>query len=116
MRGRRATRSSRFFFDARTAITARFADGQGFRASDLETLGKMGRNPAPMTQGLPPAVLDLRAPLIGRDADLRRLDSSFERALGDGDARAITLVGPAGIGKTRLVNEYLKTRAPTEPA
>ncbi len=69
-----------------------------------------------MTQGLPPAVLDLRAPLIGRDADLRRLDSIFERALSEGDARAVTLVGPAGIGKTRLVSEYLKTRAPSEPA
>ncbi|MEP7050387.1 MAG: tetratricopeptide repeat protein [Pseudomonadota bacterium] len=69
-----------------------------------------------MTQGLPPAVLDLRAPLIGRDADLRRLDSSFERALSEGEARAVTLVGPAGIGKTRLVSEYLKARAPNEPA
>ncbi|MEO8905118.1 MAG: tetratricopeptide repeat protein [Polyangiaceae bacterium] len=69
-----------------------------------------------MTQGLPTAVLDLRAPLIGRDADLRLLDATFERALSEGDARAVTLVGPAGIGKTRLVSEYLKTRAPSEPA
>ncbi|MEO7032280.1 MAG: tetratricopeptide repeat protein [Polyangiaceae bacterium] len=69
-----------------------------------------------MTQGLPTAVLDLRAPLTGRDADLRRLDSIFERALSEGDARAVTLVGPAGIGKTRLVSEYLKKRAPSEPA
>ena len=69
-----------------------------------------------MTQGLPPAVLDLRAPLIGRDADLRRLDVTFQRALSDGEPRIVTIVGPAGMGKTRLVSEYLKTRPPGEPA
>jgi len=68
-----------------------------------------------MTQGPVPAVLALKAPLIGRDVDLRRLDSIFERALSDGDARAVTLVGPAGMGKTRLVDEYLRNRAPSEP-
>ncbi len=69
-----------------------------------------------MTQGLPPAVLDLRAPLIGRDADLRRLDAIFERAVSDGEARAVTLIGPAGMGKTRLADEYLRNRKPSEPA
>ncbi|HEY5375655.1 MAG TPA: tetratricopeptide repeat protein [Polyangiaceae bacterium] len=69
-----------------------------------------------MTQGLPPAVLDLRAPLTGRDADLRRLDGIFARALADGETRAVTIVGPAGMGKSRLVSEYLKTRKPSEPA
>ena len=69
-----------------------------------------------MTQGLPPAVLDLRAPLIGRDADLRRLDGIFARALADGETRAVTVVGPAGMGKSRLVSEYLKTRKPSAPA
>src|SRR5882724_4673391 len=68
-----------------------------------------------MTQGLAPAVLDLRAPLLGRDADLRRLDGIFARALSEGETRAVTVVGPAGMGKTRLVNEYLKTRKPSAP-
>ena len=68
-----------------------------------------------MTQGPAPAVLALKSPLIGRDVDLRRLDSIFERALNDGEARAVTLVGPAGMGKTRLVDEYLRNRTPSEP-
>jgi tetratricopeptide (TPR) repeat protein len=68
-----------------------------------------------MTQGQPPAVLDLRAPLIGRDADLRRVDAIFQRALSDGEARAVTIVGPAGMGKTRLMSEYLRTRAGSQP-
>ena len=68
-----------------------------------------------MTQGLSPAVLELRAPLIGRDADLRRLETVFDRALTEGEARAVTIVGPAGMGKTRLVDEFLRGRAPIEP-
>jgi tetratricopeptide (TPR) repeat protein len=68
-----------------------------------------------MTQGLPAAILDLSAPLIGRDAELRRLDGIFARALSDGETRAVTLVGPAGMGKTRLVSEYLRTRKPGAP-
>jgi len=75
----------------------------------------MGRNPQPMTQGPPPAILDLRAPLIGRDVELRRLNAIFERASSEGESRAVTIVGPAGMGKTRLVDEYLRTRAPSEP-
>jgi tetratricopeptide (TPR) repeat protein len=68
-----------------------------------------------MTSVLPPAVLALRAPLIGRDADLRRLDAIFERALSDGEARAVSIVGPAGMGKSRLVDEYLRRRTPGQP-
>ena len=68
-----------------------------------------------MTQGLPPAVLDLPAPLIGRDADLRRLEAIFERVTKEGEARAVSVVGPAGMGKTRLVDEYLRGRKPSEP-
>jgi AAA ATPase domain len=68
-----------------------------------------------MTPELPPAVLDLRAPLIGRDADLRRLDAIFERALTEGEARAVSIIGPAGMGKSRLVAEYLRKRKPSQP-
>lgn len=68
-----------------------------------------------MIQGLSPAILDLRAPLTGRDAELRRLDATFARVVGEGEARAVTIVGPAGMGKTRLVEEYLQQRKLTEP-
>ena len=68
-----------------------------------------------MTQGLSPALLDLRAPLTGRDAELRRLDALFSRALREGETRVITLVGPAGMGKSRLVEEYLAGRRASEP-
>ncbi|HEY4157944.1 MAG TPA: tetratricopeptide repeat protein, partial [Polyangiaceae bacterium] len=63
-----------------------------------------------MTQSEPPATLELRAPLIGRDPELRQLDLAFERAFGKGETQSVTIIGPAGIGKTRLVEEYLKKR------
>ncbi|MGY4623026.1 adenylate/guanylate cyclase domain-containing protein [Bradyrhizobium sp. USDA 4486] len=50
-------------------------------------------------------MLGLDAPLIGRDAELARVIGSLDRACG-GAAQLVRLVGEAGIGKTRLVNEF----------
>jgi predicted ATPase/class 3 adenylate cyclase len=51
-------------------------------------------------------VLGLGAPLVGRVAELGRLIASLERAC-DGSAQLVRLVGEAGIGKSRLVNEFI---------
>ena len=51
-------------------------------------------------------MLGLNAPLIGRDAELARLIGSLDRACG-GAAQLVRLVGEAGIGKTRLVSEFV---------
>ncbi|WP_027545091.1 adenylate/guanylate cyclase domain-containing protein [Bradyrhizobium sp. WSM2254] len=50
--------------------------------------------------------LGLNAPLIGRDAELARMIGSLDRACG-GAAQLVRLVGEAGIGKTRLVREFV---------
>jgi adenylate cyclase len=50
--------------------------------------------------------LGLSAPLIGRDADLARMIDHLDLAHG-GATQLLRLVGEAGIGKTRLVNEFL---------
>jgi predicted ATPase len=50
--------------------------------------------------------LGLSAPLIGRDAELARVISSLDLACGSA-AQLVRLVGEAGIGKTRLVNEFV---------
>ncbi|MDA9493416.1 adenylate/guanylate cyclase domain-containing protein [Bradyrhizobium sp. CCBAU 11361] len=50
--------------------------------------------------------LGLNAPLIGRDAELARMIGSLDRARG-GAAQLVRLVGEAGIGKTRLVREFV---------
>src|SRR5919204_1014600 len=47
-----------------------------------------------------------RGPLVGRDAEMSQLVGALEDAL-DGKGRIISIVGEAGLGKTRLVDEVL---------
>lgn len=50
---------------------------------------------------------DLRAPLVGRDAEKSLLRRAAEAARSAGEARVVTLVGPSGIGKSRIIHESL---------
>jgi adenylate cyclase len=50
--------------------------------------------------------LGLTAPLVGREAELGRMLAAFERVAG-GRAEVVSLVGEAGIGKSRLLDELL---------
>ena len=47
--------------------------------------------------------------LVGRSAELRALEDALAR-LDGGAAQAVELVGPAGIGKTRLLAELGERR------
>jgi class 3 adenylate cyclase/tetratricopeptide (TPR) repeat protein len=47
----------------------------------------------------------LDAPLIGRERELETLRQEFRRAVEEGRCRLVTLVGEAGVGKSRLVRE-----------
>jgi tetratricopeptide (TPR) repeat protein len=56
--------------------------------------------------------IDRRAGLVGRTAELRVLDEALRSVKDDGKSRTVTLVGAAGVGKTRLVRDFLsKQRA-----
>jgi predicted ATPase/DNA-binding winged helix-turn-helix (wHTH) protein len=63
--------------------------------------------PAPAAAASAPALLPVRVvtsrltPIVGRDGDLQALQTALERA------RCVTVVGGAGIGKTRLAQEVL---------
>ncbi|SEI22441.1 adenylate/guanylate cyclase domain-containing protein [Tardiphaga sp. OK245] len=57
-------------------------------------------------------ILGLSAPLIGRDAEMARMMGCLDLACG-GAAQLMRLVGEAGIGKSRLVDEFV-TRARDE--
>jgi class 3 adenylate cyclase/tetratricopeptide (TPR) repeat protein len=50
---------------------------------------------------------DLDSPLVGRDSELAALSEVFEEAAGAAGCEVVTIVGAAGIGKTRLTNEFL---------
>jgi tetratricopeptide (TPR) repeat protein len=47
--------------------------------------------------------------LIGREAELAVLRGELERALSERSCRAVTLVADAGVGKSRLVEEFART-------
>ncbi len=56
-----------------------------------------------------------RAPLVGRQAELSRLVALSDRAAREGAAQTVTILGEAGVGKTRLVAELerrLQRRVP----
>jgi predicted ATPase/class 3 adenylate cyclase len=49
----------------------------------------------------------LDSPLVGREGELRLLRQAFERAVSERACHLVTVLGPAGVGKSRLVEEFL---------
>jgi class 3 adenylate cyclase/tetratricopeptide (TPR) repeat protein len=49
----------------------------------------------------------LDAPLIGRQDALAQLEWVLERAIGDGSCRIVSILGAPGVGKSRLVHEFV---------
>ncbi len=47
------------------------------------------------------------APFVGRQGELAQLKQAYERAVRDRACHLFTLLGPAGIGKSRLTQEFL---------
>ena len=58
--------------------------------------------------GAPPFARRLEAPLVGRRAELAELLQAFEQTLADREPALLTVVGPAGIWKSRLAGELLE--------
>jgi class 3 adenylate cyclase/tetratricopeptide (TPR) repeat protein len=55
-----------------------------------------------------PVSRHLETPLVGRERERQRLRRDFEDAVADRACRLFTLLGPAGIGKSRLVADFLE--------
>jgi class 3 adenylate cyclase/DNA-binding SARP family transcriptional activator/tetratricopeptide (TPR) repeat protein len=49
----------------------------------------------------------LDSPLVGRERELRQLQAALEQAIDDEACYLFSLLGPAGVGKSRLVHEFL---------
>ena len=56
--------------------------------------------------GLRPLAVRLDAPLVGRDEEIRRLEAAYARATRERVTMTVTVIGEAGLGKTRLVQEF----------
>ncbi|WP_322751637.1 MULTISPECIES: AAA family ATPase [unclassified Frankia] len=52
------------------------------------------------------------APVIGRDRERRRLGDVLEQVIEERTCHLFTLLGPAGIGKSRMVGEFCEAMAP----
>ena len=59
-------------------------------------------------EGAPPFPRRLDTPLVGREAELAHLRSEFESVVRERRCRLATVVGPAGIGKSRLGSELMR--------
>jgi DNA-binding SARP family transcriptional activator/tetratricopeptide (TPR) repeat protein len=53
-----------------------------------------------------PLALRLDAPLVGRDEELRQLEAACASATREHVTMLVTVIGEAGLGKTRLVQEF----------
>ena len=80
------------------------------RPVEAKGIGKVDAFPATeLTAAIPTARSALgaqRAPLVGRERELALLDLTFARAREESRAGLLTVFGPAGIGKSRLVEEW----------
>jgi AAA ATPase domain/Adenylate and Guanylate cyclase catalytic domain len=46
-------------------------------------------------------------PMVGRETELRRLRNAYHQAVEDGSCQLFTILGPGGVGKSRLAAEFL---------
>src|SRR5207244_12916193 len=63
--------------------------------------------PAPRSTLFPYTTLFRSSPLVGRTGELLLLRQALDRVVRERGCHLFTLLGPAGIGKTRLVEEFL---------
>ena len=89
------------------------------RVPPLELKGKSQSVPAWRVRSVvgvteePSTPATLRARLVGRDRELAMLRQCFERAEADHSCQLFTLLGAAGVGKSRLTDEFLAMLAPS---
>jgi len=95
---------------------------RGFRFEDLGALELKGKTEpvhAFRVAGETPLAPDrgvhgLRAPIVGRDSELALLLSIFDRTAAEERPNLVTIYGNAGVGKSRLTQEFL-ARAERRP-
>jgi class 3 adenylate cyclase/tetratricopeptide (TPR) repeat protein len=58
------------------------------------------------------------SPLVGRDAELKALETLYERVLEESQPQLVTLIGEAGVGKSRVLREFERRlgQHPSDPS
>jgi tetratricopeptide (TPR) repeat protein len=74
--------------------------------SEHDEVTRSGASPEPAPR--PSREIRRKVALVGRGPELRELDDALGRALATGEPHTVTLLGAAGVGKTRLVDEFLE--------
>ena len=103
----------------RTVGSARGAFEFGVERT-IEARGKSGGvRCRPLLRALslmrPRGVGGLRRAFVGRDRELERLLAAYRKAAAEGRPRLVTILGDAGVGKTRLVRELWELLADESP-
>lgn len=65
-----------------------------------------------LISGVPSLAARLDTPMVGREGELGRLRMAFDLAVREQRAELITVVGDAGLGKSRLAVEFAETLGP----
>ena len=60
-----------------------------------------------VTAGVAGVARRLGSPMVGRERELARLRQTFEAAIADRSCQLFTILGTPGVGKSRLVEEFL---------
>ncbi|HEY7205006.1 MAG TPA: AAA family ATPase [Methylomirabilota bacterium] len=105
--------------DSRVPRVIETVHGRGFRLiAAVRGLGSSTGSPNPPVVGPPPASAAARddtAPaFVGRQAELARLDEGL-RLAAQAARQLVFITGEAGIGKTTLVEEFLRSAAEHDP-
>ena len=61
-----------------------------------------------VTASIEAPALRLDSTLVGRELDLAALEGMFDRAVAERSCHLLTVLGPAGIGKSRLTHEFVE--------
>ena len=103
--------------------TARAARGFRFRRARRAGAPRQGASRSPPScsttetavraeRGVP----GLRAPMVGRDRELELLRSLYQRSAEEGRPNLVTIYGDPGVGKSRLVAEFVGWAEGLDPA
>jgi class 3 adenylate cyclase/predicted ATPase len=99
------------------------SSSEAVRYEPLEPLDLKGKSePVPAweavgliaEQAVGRAATGREAPLVGRDYEIGTLESLYERVVREGRPHLVTLIGEAGVGKSRLLNEFEERISPLD--